>query len=217
MPSPDANPNSPGAGRPADAGANPALQGRSLVVCVSGGIAAYKTAELVSRLVQGGAQVSVAMTRNARRFVGPLTFRALTGRAVYTDAWAAEGNADIQHLKLSEQADLVVVAPATANLIAKLAHGIADELVSALLLGAACPVLMAPSMNTRMWEHPSTRRNVEFLTREAGVKFIGPDPGWLACRAVGPGRMSEPEAILVAIANELLQLPRRKSAGVAND
>jgi len=147
------------------------------------------------------------MTSNAQRFVGPVTFRALTGRAVFTNAWDEQGNADIQHLALAEKADLIVVAPATANILGKLAHGIADELVSALLLGAAAPLLMAPAMNVRMWQHPATQKNVAFLRDECGVHFVGPDAGWLACRDVGPGRMTEPDQILSAA---ISLLPRSK-------
>jgi phosphopantothenoylcysteine decarboxylase len=174
------------------------LSGREILVCVCGGIAAYKTASLVSALVQRGAGVTVAMTANAQRFVGPVTFRALTGRPVFTSAWDDHGAGDIQHLVLAEKAELIIVAPATANILGKLAHGIADELVSALLLGAAAPLLMAPAMNVRMWSHPATQRNVEFLRETCGVQFVGPGAGWLACRDVGAGRMSEPEEILSA-------------------
>lgn len=178
----------------AAAGVAPAaLPGARVLVCVCGGIAAYKSAMLVSLLAQGGAEVTVAMTRSALRFVGEQTFRALSGRSVYTSLWRAQRD-DIHHLSLSESADLIVVAPATANIIGKLAGGIADELISTLLLGAACPILMAPAMNTRMWAHPAVQRNVAFL-RDTGVHLIGPDDGWQACRAVGPGRMSEPAAI----------------------
>lgn len=179
------------------------------LVCVCGGIAAYKSAALVSALVQRGAEVSVAMTRSARRFVGRVTFEALTGRPVATSLWP--GAEDINHLKLSETADVVMVAPATANVIGKLASGIADDLVSTLLLGAACPVMMAPAMNINMWAHPSVQRNVATL-RAQGVQLVGPDSGWQACRAVGPGRMSEPEALLEAIQTLLLKAPPRNRA-----
>lgn len=185
------------------------LSGYEIAVCVTGGIAAYKTAALVSSLVQDGCGVTVAMTRNARRFVGPVTFRALTGRPVLTTQWSTGDSASIVHLRVSETADLIVVAPATANCIGKLAGGIADDLVSSLLLGADCPVLLAPAMNTRMWAHAAVRRNIEFL-RDAGVLVVGPEDGWLACRTIGPGRMSEPEKIANAVRNQLLQhAPRR--------
>ncbi|TWT46134.1 Phosphopantothenoylcysteine decarboxylase [Phycisphaerae bacterium RAS1] len=184
--------------RPDAAAATP-LKGRELLVCVCGGIAAYKTAEFVSQAVQAGCGVTVAMTRNARRFVGELTFQALSGRPVLTSQWESSDAGEIRHLKASERAERILVAPATANILGKLAAGIADDLVSSILLGAACPVLLAPAMNTRMWQHPAVQRNIAFL-REAGFTLIGPEAGWLACREVGPGRMSEPRALLDAVA-----------------
>ncbi|MBL8879682.1 MAG: phosphopantothenoylcysteine decarboxylase [Phycisphaerales bacterium] len=187
-----------------------ALRGYEVAVCVTGGIAAYKTASLVSTLVQDGCGITVAMTRNARRFVGPVTFRALTSRPVMTSQWRTGDSSDIVHLRVSETADLIVVAPATANCIGKLAGGIADDLVSSLLLGADCPVMLAPAMNTRMWNHPAVRRNVLFL-REAGVLLVGPEDGWLACRTIGAGRMSEPEMIADAVRAQLLKQPPRLS------
>lgn len=197
---------SPSPSSPAATGASGSpgpLAGYELLVCVCGGIAAYKTAAVVSTLVQEGCGVTVAMTRNARRFVGPVTFRALTGRPVYTSQWTSADGADIQHLKLSERADLILVAPATANVIGKLAGGIADDLVSSLLLGADCPAIIAPAMNTRMWEHPAVQRNVEFL-RGAGYALVGPGAGWLACRMMGAGRMSEPDELAAAVRAQLL-------------
>lgn len=188
-----------------------ALEGYEVLLCVCGGIAAYKSAALASSLVQDGCGVTVVMTRAARRFVTPVTFRALTGRAVHTSLWSEGAGGAIQHLRLTEIADYLVVAPATANIIGKVAGGIADDLVSCLLIGSGCPVLMAPAMNERMWAHPAVRRNVAFL-RENGVQFIGPDSGWQACRAVGPGRMSEPEYIAESLRGLLLTRPARKSA-----
>jgi len=201
--------SNPARNRPtaANVAARPALRGREILVCVCGGIAAYKTAALVSALVQRGCGVTVAMTRAARRFVGPVTFEALTGRRVLVSLWHGGEPGDIQHLALSERADLIVVAPATANLLGKLANGIADDLVSALLLGAACPVLLAPAMNARMWQHAAVQRNLTFL-RESGFAFVGPEEGWQACRTVGVGRMSEPETLLEAIHAALP--PRRR-------
>ncbi len=190
---------------PQDGGSRP-LAGYEVLVCVTGGIAAYKTAFLVSKLVQEGCGVTVAMTRSARRFIGATTFQALTGRPVLTSQWHAADPGAMEHLRPSETADLLVVAPATANIIGKLAGGIADDLVSTLLLGAACPVLLAPAMNTRMWEHPAVRRNVEFL-RQNGFTLVGPEEGWLACRDVGPGRMSEPDTLLAAVRAALLSGP----------
>ena len=180
-----------------------ALCGCELLVCICGGIAAYKTATVVSTLVQEGCGVTVAMTRNARRFVGPLTFQALTGRKVYSNPWRDAADGDQRHLTLSETADLILVAPATANLIGKLAGGIADDLVSTLLIGADAPVMIAPAMNTRMWNHPAVQRNMEFL-RESGFTIAGPDSGWLACRTVGEGRMIEAADLISAVRERLL-------------
>jgi phosphopantothenoylcysteine decarboxylase len=186
-----------------------ALAGYEVLLCVTGGIAAYKAAALTSALVQRGAGVRVAMTRAARRFVGVATFQALSGRPVHTTQWPTADSGDIQHLRLTEIADLAIVAPATANCLGKLAAGIADDLVSALLLGADCRVLAAPAMNERMWLHPAVQRSVAALS-EWGVTFVGPESGWQACRAVGPGRMSEPTEIL-AVAAKMLRGAAPKS------
>lgn len=191
--------------------ARAALRGYEVLVCVTGGIAAFKTAQLVSALVQRSAGVTVAMTRAATRFVGPATFEALSGRPVHTRIWNTPSASGIRHLSLSETTDLLVVAPATANIIAKLAAGLADDLVSGLLLGAACPVLMAPAMNERMWAHPAVQRNVALL-RSWNIQIVGPGEGWQACRAVGPGRMSEPDELLACISQTLRAKPPR-SAG----
>lgn len=180
----------------------PDLQGYEILLCVTGGIAAYKAAFLVSLFVQQGAGVTVAMTRSARRFVGKSTFQALTGRPVGLSLWTGGGPGEINHLRLTETADLCIVAPATANCLGKLAGGLADDLVSSLLLGCACPVLLAPAMNERMWQHPAVQRNVGFL-KSSGFELIGPADGWQACRAVGPGRMSEPDAIFAAAVSRL--------------
>ena len=171
------------------------LRGREILVGVTGGIAAYKTAMLVSRLVQAGAGASVIMTEHATRFVGPLTFQTLTGRPVYTDLFESPEVYHTKHIALAERADLVVVAPATANALAKLAHGIADDLLSTVLLAIQAPLLVAPAMNARMWAHPAAQANVALL-RSRGVRFVGPEEGYLACGAVGPGRMAEPPEIL---------------------
>jgi len=171
------------------------LRGREILVGIAGGIAAYKTAMLVSRLVQAGAGASVIMTEHAMRFVGPLTFQTLTGRPVYTNLFESPEVYHTEHVALAERADLVVVAPATANLLAKLAHGIADDLLSTVLLAIGVPLLVAPAMNARMWTHPAVQANVETL-RSRGVRFVGPEEGRLACGTVGPGRMAEPPEIL---------------------
>ena len=198
----------PSPSKPAtDPSAAASLSGEVLV-CVCGGIAACKTAMLVSALVQRGCAVTVAMTRAARRFVGPATFQALTGRSVHTSLWRDAAPDEIPHLKLTERADLLLVAPATANIIGKLAGGIADDLVSTLLLGSACPIMMAPAMNERMWAHPAVQRNVDWLGK-CGVAFVGPGEGWQACRAVGPGRMAEPDELLAAVAARLAAGARR--------
>ena len=170
------------------------LAGREVLLCVTGGIACYKAADLASKLVQAGAGVSVAMTDAAQRFVCPLTFQALTARAVYTTLWLPGRAHSAEHIALTDRAELVIVAPATADILAKLAAGLADDLVSTLAL-AACPILLAPAMNTRMWLAPPTRANVARLG-EWGMHFVGPAEGRLACGTTGPGRMAEPEEIL---------------------
>lgn len=185
-----------------------AIAGREILLCVCGGIAAYKSAALTSKLAQAGCGITVAMTDAARRFVGEMTFQALSGRPVYASLWPQAGSGSIEHLTLGEKADLIVVAPATANMLAKMAAGLADDLVSSILLGADCPVLIAPAMNARMWRHPATQRNVAFL-RETGHAFVGPEAGWQACREVGPGRMAEPEQIYSAIVEKLRAARRR--------
>ncbi len=181
------------------------LSGYNVLVGVCGGIAAYKVCQVVSELNQRGADVTVAMTRAARRFVGPVTFQALTGRAVLTSLWARRAEESVQHIERTEAADLMLIAPATANLIGKIAAGIADDLVSTMVMSAASPVILAPAMNERMWGNPIVARNVAFL-REQGYVFVGPGEGRLACGSVGAGRMVEPREIVDAI------VPRLKSA-----
>jgi phosphopantothenoylcysteine decarboxylase/phosphopantothenate--cysteine ligase len=173
----------------------PVLKGREVIVAVCGGIAAYKVADVVSKLVQLGAGVTVVMTAEATKFVTPLTFEALSGRAVRTSPWDLVETSDPQHIGLTERADLMLVAPATANILAKVAHGLCDDLVSLMINASACPVVFAPAMNNRMWDNPITRANVAKL-QGIGYRMIGPEPGWLACRNVGTGRMSEPAKIV---------------------
>jgi phosphopantothenoylcysteine decarboxylase len=170
------------------------LKGREIIVGVCGGIAAYKVADVVSKLVQLGAGVTVVMTAEAQRFVTPLTFEALSGRKVRTSTWDLVDSSDPQHISLTERADLMLVAPATNNVIAKVAHGLCDDLVSLMVCAAACPVIFAPAMNDRMWANPIAQENVTKL-KAAGYRFIGPEEGWLACRNVGAGRLSEPVRI----------------------
>jgi phosphopantothenoylcysteine synthetase/decarboxylase len=165
-----------------------------IVVGVTGGIAAYKTAALVSDLVQGGLDVSVVMTRGARKFVGPATFRALTGRPVYTQTFDRSHFPLGPHIELARQAEILCVAPATADFLAKAAHGIADDLLSTLLLSFTGPVLIAPAMNAEMWAKPTVQRNLTQL-RADGLHVVDPAEGWLSCRQQGVGRMAEPADI----------------------
>jgi len=174
------------------------MNGRELVIGVTGGIAAYKTAALVSRLVQAGAGVTVAMTAAAGQFVGAATFRSLTGRAVSKDLFEDPASPHGAHIELAGQAEVFCIAPATANFLAKAACGIADDLVSTLYLSFGGQVLVAPAMNSDMWAKPVVQRNVAQL-REDGVRIVGPDDGWLSCGKRGPGRMASPETIFAAI------------------
>jgi phosphopantothenoylcysteine decarboxylase/phosphopantothenate--cysteine ligase len=173
------------------------MTGRELVVGVAGGIAAYKTAALVSQLVQGGAGVSVVMTRSAGKFIGHATFEALTGRPVLRQMFDEPGHPLGAHIDLAA-ADLLCIAPCTANVLAKAAHGLADDLLSTLLLSFAGPIVLAPAMNSAMWEKPSVQRNVAQL-RADGYRFVDPESGWLSCRQQGMGRMAAPERILAAL------------------
>ncbi len=170
------------------------LTGRNIVLGVTGGIAAYKSAELVSRLRHLGANVHVIMTRNATEFVSPLTFQTLSANQVVTDTFQAPEYWNVEHVALAKLAEVFVIAPATANIIAKMASGIADDMLSTTVLATKAPVLVAPAMNTGMWTAAATRENVKTLI-ERGVHFIGPDSGMLACGDEGAGRMSEPESI----------------------
>ena len=170
------------------------MKDREVLVGVSGGIAAYKTAALVSHLVQVGAQVSVVMTPAASQFVGKATFAALTGRPVATDVFEPRQFPLGPHIVLADRAELFCIAPATANFLAKAAHGVADDLLSTLYLCFAGPVLIAPAMNPDMWAKPAVQRNVQQL-QDDGAVIIEPDQGWLSCRRSGPGRMAEPERI----------------------
>ena len=174
------------------------LDKREIIVGVAGGVAAYKAAMLTSLLVQRGAGVTAVLTRNARRFVGVATFAALTGRPVATRSFDPSAHPLGGHIELAARADLVIVAPASADLLAKAAAGVADDLLATLLLSAECPVAMAPAMNTAMWAKPAVQRNVRRL-EDDGVTIIPPGSGWLSCRQQGAGRMAEPEAILAVI------------------
>ncbi|MCR6701773.1 MAG: bifunctional phosphopantothenoylcysteine decarboxylase/phosphopantothenate--cysteine ligase CoaBC [Dokdonella sp.] len=166
---------------------------------VSGGIAAYKAAYLVRRLVEAGAEVQVVLTENAARFVTALTFQALSGRTVRTGLWDEAAEAAMGHIELARWADRIVIAPASADLIARLAHGHADDLLTTLCLASAAPVAIAPAMNQQMWAQPATQANISLL-RGRGMRIIGPGVGDQACGDVGAGRMSEPEDIVAALA-----------------
>jgi phosphopantothenoylcysteine decarboxylase/phosphopantothenate--cysteine ligase len=173
------------------------MEGRRVLLGVTGGIAAYKAAHLARLLVSGGAQVTVVMTESATRFIGADTFAALTDQPVHTSLWERPG--EVLHVRLAHDTDVAVVAPATANLLAKLAHGFADDLLSATLLEYAGPLVVAPAMHSGMWEHPATRGNVETLEGR-GIRFVGPVSGALAHGDEGIGRLAEPEAIAEAVA-----------------
>jgi phosphopantothenoylcysteine decarboxylase/phosphopantothenate--cysteine ligase len=178
------------------------MKGRRILLGVTGGIAACKAADLCSKLVQAGAEVAVVMTDSAQRFVTPLTFETLSRRTVYTDLWHADREFNPAHIALADWAELVVVAPATANIIGKLVHGIADDLLSTVLLSVDCPVLVAPAMNKRMWENRVVQDNVRRL-KELGHGLIEPGEGYLACGTVGVGRLAEVPDILAAISERL--------------
>lgn len=171
---------------------------KRILLIVGGGIAAYKACELVRLLRKEGAAVRCVLTAAGHKFVTPMTLAALSEDKVYTDLFDLKDEAEMGHIQLSRQADLVVVAPATADLMAKMAQGIADDLATTLLLATDKPVLAAPAMNVRMWQHPATQRNVATLKRD-GITVLEPDEGPMACGEFGPGRLPEPEAILVAI------------------
>ncbi len=175
------------------------MKGRELLIGVSGGIAAYKTATLVSRLVQAGAGVTVIMTRSATQLVAPKTFEALTGRPVSMRVFGPKAH---PHIELAQEADLLCIAPATANILAKAAYGLADDLLSTIYLSFPNQVLMAPAMNCVMWQKPSVQRNVAQL-RADGVVLLDPEEGYLSCGMRGPGRMAEPETIFRVIAEQL--------------
>jgi len=179
-----------------------ALHGRKVLLCVCGGIAAYKAADLVRRLLDAGATVQVAMTENAQRFVGAQSFQALSGLPVRTSLWDAAAEQAMGHIELARWADDILIAPATANTIAKLAHGFADDLVSTLCLATTAPITLAPAMNHRMWLNAATQANVDTL-RARSVRFVGPADGPLAEGESGPGRMSEPLDIVAALAGAI--------------
>ena len=190
-----------------------------VVLGITGGIAAYKSADLASKLVQAGAQVDVVMTKAATHFVGPLTFQALTGRPVHTTMFRLLEQTEMAHLSLAWRANVLVIAPATANTLAKLAHGIADNLLCATALASSAPLVLAPAMDAGMWEHPSTQENLEILRRRGAI-LVGPGEGRLASGRIGCGRLAEVPEILGTISMLTLapssSVPRAATPSRAN-
>ena len=178
------------------------LSNREILLGVSGGVAAYKAADLCSRLVQLDAKVTVIMTESAHQFIGATTFESLTGRPVYSHAFTAHEHFQGEHIGLARRAHLVVIAPATAQTIARLAHGMADDLLSTTVLVTTAPVVVAPAMNCNMWEKPAVQRNVTQLVSD-GYHIVGPEEGWLSCGQIGAGRMADPGLIIREIESVL--------------
>uniref|UniRef100_A0A7C4QIM5 Phosphopantothenoylcysteine decarboxylase n=1 Tax=Schlesneria paludicola TaxID=360056 RepID=A0A7C4QIM5_9PLAN len=173
-----------------------AARGREILLGVTGGIAAYKAADLASKLMQHGARVTAVLTPSATHFIGTTTFEALTGRPVYCDLFSPREHYQGEHIGLARRAELIVVAPASADFLAKAALGLADDLLTTLVLAATCPRVAAPAMNADMWAKPPVQRNVRQL-RDDGWHILDPGDGWLSCGQVGPGRMAEPADILL--------------------
>ena len=178
------------------------LQGKTVLLGVTGGIAAYKAAALASALVKQHCQVEVVMTEHATKFVTPLTFEQLTGRRTMVDTFDRNFSHQVEHIALAQRTDLVLIAPATANVCAKLAHGLADDMLTTTVLACKCPKLIAPAMNTNMYENPVTQDNLDIL-RRYGWEVIAPASGRLACGAVGAGKMPEPEDLLQHVLRQL--------------
>ena len=178
------------------------LKGKTVLLGVTGGIACYKSANLASALVKQGANVQVVMTRNATEFIGPHTFESLTGNRVSVDTFDRNYQFQVEHIALADQADVVLVAPATANVLAKLAHGLADDMLTTTILACNCPKIAAPAMNTKMYENPITQDNLDIL-RKYGWEIVEPASGRLACGAVGKGKMPEPEDLLECVLHAL--------------
>ena len=178
------------------------LKGKTVILGITGGIACYKAAELTSLLVKQHADINVIMTKGAMEFMSPLTFEALTGNKVHTDVFDKDSGTKIPHISLSGRADALIIAPATANVIAKLAHGLADDMLTSCVLAAECPKIIAPAMNTRMYENPVTQDNIEIL-RKYGWRVITPDSGRLACGDTGKGKLPAPEKLLESVINEI--------------
>jgi len=188
------------------------LKDKRILLIISGGIAAYKSLDLIRRLKAKGADVTGVLTKGAQEFITPLSVTSLTGNKAHSDLFDAAQEGEMGHIELSRSADLIVVAPATANLMARMAHGLADDLASTLLLATDKPVMIAPAMNVRMWQHGATQRNLEQL-RQDNIEIIGPVEGDMACGEYGPGRMSEPEAIVEAVDRFFEQGPQSQTQG----
>jgi len=182
------------------------LQGKQVLLIIGGGIAAYKSLDLIRRLKERGAGVRAILTEAGKQFVTPLSVSALTGEKVFSDLFDLTDEAEMGHIQLSRSADLIVVAPATADLMARAANGMANDLATTTLLATDTPVLLAPAMNVRMWDHPATQRNIQTLKSD-GISFVGPNDGDMACGEFGPGRMSEPLEIVAAVEQKLCDGP----------
>lgn len=182
------------------------LSGKHILLIVGGGIAAYKSLDLIRQLGRAGAEITPVLTRAGAEFVTPLSLSTLAGRKVHADLWNLTDEIEMGHIQLSRAADLIVVAPATADLMARMAAGVCDDLASTLLLATDTPVLLAPAMNVRMWQHPATRRNLATLQGD-GIATVGPNSGDMACGEFGPGRMSEPAEIVAAIEAQFAPRP----------
>lgn len=180
------------------------LKDKNILLIISGGIAAYKSLELIRLIRKSGGHVKCILTNGAQQFVTPMSVAALSENPAYTDLWSLKDETEMGHIRLTREADLVVIAPASANIIAKMANGLADDLVSTTLLASDKRTLIAPAMNHKMWSHPATQKNIKTLSLQ-GIEIIGPDEGDMACGEFGPGRMSEPEVIFSAITDFFLQ------------
>jgi phosphopantothenoylcysteine decarboxylase/phosphopantothenate--cysteine ligase len=174
------------------------VKDREILLGVSGGVAAYKAADLCSKLVQSGARVTAVLTEAATQFIGVTTFEALTGRPVYRGMFSPQEHHIGEHIGLARRAELYVIAPCTANILGQIANGLSPDLVSTLAMTVTCPILLAPAMNNEMWVKPAVQRNVEQVKKD-GLHVIGPADGWLSCGNIGPGRMAEPADILERI------------------
>ena len=183
------------------------LEGKRVLLIVSGGVAAYKACELIRRLRDRGVEVRCVVTEGAQKFVTPMTFAALSENPVFTDLFSLKDEAEMGHIRLSRETDLILVAPASANLLARMAAGMADDLAATVLLASDKPILVAPSMNVRMWGHPATQANIALLERR-GVRRVGPEDGDLACGEIGSGRLAETQTIIAAVAEILTPRPQ---------